>query len=111
MTDQEFANRLAKNINPYIDIPVATEAMEEDWLTLALTPVVGFVPAKYRDVMLSVSDGIDDSEIAIAKEWLLNIIDDKLPIPFFTREFKSMLLDQIVEQITKYLKPGVALSA
>lgn len=112
MTDQEFANRLAKNIDEAIDLPYPFEAFDGPWLEVGLGKVVHLIPEKYRDAMLSVSDGIDAGEIEVAKEWLLKILDDKLPFNwFFTDSFKRQILDQIIDEIVKYLKLDEALAA
>lgn len=112
MTDQEFAKRLATNIDEAIDLPYPLELFDGPWLEIGLGKVVYLIPDKYRDVMLSVSDGISIAEIEMAKEWLLKILDDKLPFNWlFTSDFKKQVLDQIVDEIVKYLNPGVALSS
>lgn len=104
MTDQEFAERVAASmddgfLNTYGKVLVKQVALLS----------ASRIPWNWKQIMLSVADGIDESE---KRDWIERLtveIDKLLKLPVYLEPFDDDFIRPVVERVFNYLEKGVSL--
>lgn len=109
MSDEDFIKALAVNLDEQFDAGIL-EPFDGFLFTRILERVVPYIPPRYREIMLSLSDGISDQEIDQVREWLWNLLSSNIPTFFFSEEFKRKIFDMVIDEIVKYLRPQIMLT-
>lgn len=104
MTDIEFADQIASSmdsgfLNTYGKVLVRQVAL------LAASRI----PWNWKQIMLSVADGIDPSEKRQWVDTLVDEIDKLVKLPVYLEPFDDDFIRPVVEKVFAYLEKGVAL--
>ena len=101
MAENVLIQKIAEKINAGIDVPVIPESVEQAALEMALGVGLGFLPPTYVAWLQSASDGIDDSEAELVRDWLCDLMKEHSGIP-------DVLCGVVSLAIASLLRRGVA---
>lgn len=104
MTDEQFAEQIAASmdsgfLNTYGKILVKQVAL------LAARKI----PWSWKQIMLSVADGIDGTERQQWIDTLVEEIDKLIKLPIYLEPFDDDFIRPVVERVFTYLEEGVSL--
>jgi len=104
VTDEQFAEQIAASmdsgfLNTYGKILVKQVALV----------AARKIPWNWKQVMLSVADGIDGSERQQWIDTLVEEIDKLIKLPIYLEPFDDDFIRPVVEKVFGYLEEGVSL--
>ena len=109
MTDHDFNAALTARINVHLDLPFLSEEQEAVAIAWCVNLIGPRIPDSIKTFVLDAADGLSAEELGRLEDILVNVLNDRIDIPWMTESMEASLLRPVVQAVLDLAKTGLSI--